>query len=67
MPLIMVGQNVLSEHAEIRAEHDPEVNVKAEREIEAVLRHLEYQNSLLIAMLEKLGISLDEVLKRERR
>jgi uncharacterized membrane protein len=66
MPLIMVGQNVLSEHAEIRAEHDLEVNVKAEREIEAVLRHLEYQNSLLIAMLDKLGISLDEVLKKGR-
>ena len=67
MPLIMVGQNVLSDHAEARAEHDLEVNVKAEREIEAVLRHLEYQNSLLIAMLEKLGISLDEALKKEQR
>jgi uncharacterized membrane protein len=67
MPLIMVGQNLLSEHAEVRAEHDLEVNVKAEREIEAILRHLEYQNSLSIAMLEKLGVSVDEVLKKGRR
>jgi penicillin-binding protein 1B len=67
MPLIMVGQNVLSNHAEVRAEYDLEVNVKAEREIEAILRHLEYQNSLLIAMLEKLGVGLDEVLKKGRR
>jgi uncharacterized membrane protein len=29
MPLIMVGQNVLSDHAEARAEHDLEVNVGA--------------------------------------
>jgi len=60
MPLIMVGQNVQSEHAEARAEYDLEVNVRAEREIEAVLRHLEYQNNLLIAMLQKLGVSIDQ-------
>ncbi len=36
-------------------------NIKAEREIEAVLRHLEYQNGLLIAMIEKLGIDLQAV------
>jgi uncharacterized membrane protein len=66
MPLIMVGQNLLNSHAELRAEHDLEVNVKAEHEIEAVLRHLEYQNTILIAMLEKLGINLDEVLRKPR-
>ena len=33
MPLIMVGQNLQSKHAEIRAENDFEVNVKAEKEI----------------------------------
>src|SRR5579863_5979878 len=66
MPLIMVGQNVLCVDAELRAEHDLEVNVKAEEEIEAVLRHLEYQNTILIAMLEKLGINLDEVLRKGR-
>ena len=43
-PLIMVGQNLLGHHAEVRAEHDLEVNVRAEREIEVILRHLEYQN-----------------------
>lgn len=56
MPLIMVGQNVQGMHSEVRAEHDLDVNVKAEREIEVILRHLEYQNSLLIAMVAKLGI-----------
>jgi uncharacterized membrane protein len=61
MPLIMVGQNVQGTHAELRAEHDLEVNVKAEHEIEVILRHLEYQNAILIAMLGKLGVSVAEV------
>lgn len=56
MPLIMVGQNIQGRHAEARAENDLEVNIKAEQEIEAVLHHLEYQNTLLIAMMEKLGV-----------
>ncbi|HTC12141.1 MAG TPA: DUF1003 domain-containing protein [Acetobacteraceae bacterium] len=62
MPLIMVGQNVQGTHAELRAEHDLEVNVKAEREIEVILRHLDYQNRILIAMLEKLGVSVTDAL-----
>jgi uncharacterized membrane protein len=62
MPLIMVGQNVQGRHAELRAEHDLEVNVKAEDEIEVILRHLEYQNTLLVAMLAKLGIDLKQAL-----
>src|SRR5271154_5899141 len=32
MPLIMVGQNIQGRHAETRAEHDLEVNIKAEKE-----------------------------------
>jgi uncharacterized membrane protein len=62
MPLIMVGQNVQGRHSEIRADHDLEVNVKAEAEIEVVLEHLEYQNKILIAMVEKLGVSFDDTL-----
>jgi uncharacterized membrane protein len=58
MPLIMVGQNLLSRHSELRAEHDLEVNVRAEEEIEVILRHLEYQNTVLLAMVQKLGVEL---------
>src|ERR1041385_2106213 len=65
MPLIMVGQNIQGRHAEARAEHDLDVNIKAEQEIEVVLRHLERQTDMLIAMLTKQGIKLDEVLKHE--
>jgi len=62
MPLIMVGQNIQGLHAEARAEHDLEVNVKAEKEIEIILHHLEQQNDLLVAMLEAQGLKIDEVL-----
>jgi uncharacterized membrane protein len=60
MPLIMVGQNVQGRHSEIRADHDLEVNVKAESEIEVVLQHLEYQNTILIAMVKALGVNFDD-------
>jgi uncharacterized membrane protein len=56
MPLIMVGQNIQGKHAEKRAEYDLEVNIKAEKEIETILEHLEYQNSLLLKMVEKLDL-----------
>ena len=52
MPLIMMGQNIQGREADERAEHDLQVNIKAEREIEIILRHLEYQNEMLIAMME---------------
>jgi uncharacterized membrane protein len=54
MPLIMIGQNLQSDHAETRAEADFEVNTKAEREIEAILMHLENQNKIILEILEKI-------------
>ncbi len=54
MPLIMVGQNIESRSAQARAEHDLEVNIKAEQEIEVILNHLEYQQGLLLEMMKKL-------------
>jgi len=54
MPLIMIGQNLQSNHAEVRAEADFEVNTKAEREIETILMHLENQNKIIMEILEKL-------------
>ena len=51
MPLIMIGQNLQGRHAEARAELDYQVNIKAEREIEAILMHLEHQNELILEIL----------------
>lgn len=64
MPLIMVGQNIQGAHAEARAEHDLDVNIKAEQEIEVILTHLENQNTLLIEMMQKLDVKADQVLGR---
>jgi uncharacterized membrane protein len=63
MPLIMVGQNIQGRQSEARAEHDLEVNIKAEQEIEIILHHLERQNEMLIAMLTKQGVQLEEIKK----
>ena len=54
MPLIMIGQNLQAKHAEARAEADFEVNTKAEREVEAILMHLENQNELMLKILKDL-------------
>ena len=67
MPLIMVGQNILGREADARSEHDLEVNIKAEREIEVILRHLEYQNSILIAMVDKLGINSGKAVRKTKK
>jgi uncharacterized membrane protein len=54
MPLIMIGQNLQGRHAEKRAEADFEVNVRAEKEIEVILMHLERQNGLILKILENI-------------
>jgi len=60
MPLIMVGQNLLNRHAEVRADADFEVNQKAEQEVEAILLHLEHQ----AAAIEHQGELTLQILRR---
>jgi uncharacterized membrane protein len=57
MPLIMIGQNLQGRHAEKRAESDFEVNVRAEKEIELILMHLESQNELMLKILDHIDKS----------
>jgi uncharacterized membrane protein len=47
LPLLLIGQNLQGKHAEVRAEEDFEINLKAEKEIETILIHLENQNEIL--------------------
>ncbi|HVT11802.1 MAG TPA: DUF1003 domain-containing protein [Fimbriimonadaceae bacterium] len=67
MPLLMVGQNLQSRHADLRAENDFEVNVKAEKEVEAIIQHLEHQNELLYALMQKVGLNVEEVLMAAKK
>lgn len=60
IPLIMVGQNVQAHHSELRAEHEYLVNLKAEKELETVLLHLEKQQEIMLKILEKI-----EALRRQ--
>jgi uncharacterized membrane protein len=53
MPLIMVGQNLQGKHAEIRAENDYEINLKAEKEIAELKDELEEIKSLLKQHIQK--------------
>ncbi len=54
LPLILVGQNLQGRHAELRAQHDFETNVKAEKEIETVLLHLEKQDEMMLEILKRI-------------
>jgi len=47
MPLIMVGQNLQAKHAEVRAESDYKVNVKAEHEIAELRKELQEIKTML--------------------
>jgi uncharacterized membrane protein len=58
MPLIMVGQNLQGRHTEIRAELDFQTNLKAEKEVEILLRHIEHNSELLVHLMRHLNCRL---------
>ena len=47
------------------AEHDLDVNVKAEQEIEVILSHLEYQNHLLIELMQKVNVNVGALVEAQ--
>ena len=54
MPLIMIGQNLQSRHADVRAETDLKINELAEIENETILIHLENQNEIILKILKRI-------------
>jgi uncharacterized membrane protein len=52
-PLIMIGQNLQNRHTEVRADQEFQINLREEREIEAVLQHLENHDTVLKQLTEK--------------
>lgn len=67
MPLLMIGQNLQSKHAEARAEADFEINTKAEQEIETILLNLQEQNNVLLGQnkaLDEQNKNILEILNR---
>ena len=75
-PVVMMSQNRQTEKDRLMAQHDYEINLKAEEELEVVMDHLEHQDRLIleaIARLEALQVTppvreiadkLEAVLKR---
>ena len=51
MPLIMIGQNLQSHHADVRADVDLKINELAALENETILIHLENQNEIIMKIL----------------
>jgi uncharacterized membrane protein len=64
-PLLLIGQNLESRHSEARAESDFEVNIKAEKEIESVLWHLEKQDDMVIQSQKDIKDILEELKKQD--
>lgn len=60
MPLIMVGQNLQGRHSETRAQMDFEINQKAEKEVMAILRHLEHNTELLLHLMRHLECRISD-------
>jgi uncharacterized membrane protein len=54
LPLIMIGQNLQSQHAEVRAETDLKINELAEIENETILIHLENQSEMILQILKNM-------------
>lgn len=61
LPIIIVGQNLQGRHSELRAESDYRVNVKAEKEILGIVRHLDAQDKTIVEILEHLKGTHNEV------
>lgn len=53
-PVVMMSQNRQTEKDRIMAEHDYQINQKAEEEIEVVMRHLAHQDELILDAIQRL-------------
>lgn len=63
-PIIMMSQNRQASKDRLMAEHDYEINTKAEEELKSVMQHLEAQDDLMLAILHRLEQQHLQVLER---
>jgi uncharacterized membrane protein len=61
MPLLLVGQTIQGRQSDERADRDLTINVRAEHEVEVILRHLHDQNTILLALAHKMNLNLADV------
>jgi uncharacterized membrane protein len=53
-PVVMMSQNRQTEKDRLMAQHDYEINMKAEEELEVVMDHLEHQDRLILDAITRL-------------
>jgi len=53
-PVVVMSQNRQSQKDRLAAEHDYEVNKRAEQEIEVVMKHLVHQDKLILESIKRL-------------
>lgn len=56
MPLIMVGQNIISKHAAAKLELDYQLDQKQEIGIKTILQHMENQQKLTLEILKRIEV-----------
>lgn len=53
-PIIMMSQNRQSDKDRLEAHNDYQINLRAEQEVTNILRHLDYQDALILQILGRL-------------
>lgn len=56
LPVIMVGQNVLSRHAELQADEQFSTTQRSYHDIEQIISHLDAQDTKILEILERLEL-----------
>jgi uncharacterized membrane protein len=64
--VVLMGVNRLADRDRLRAQHDYELNVKAEEELKALMNHLMHQDEILLQIVNRLDRG-DRELKRLAR
>ncbi len=63
-PIIMMSQNRQADKDRLMAEHDYQINLKAEQEVKAIMFHLEQQDEIMIDILRRLEAQHQALLAR---
>jgi uncharacterized membrane protein len=63
-PIIMMSQNRQADKDRLMAQHDYQINLKAEQEVKAIMHHLEQQDDIMIDILHRLEAQHRALLER---
>src|SRR5215470_9290136 len=63
-PIIMMSQNRQADKDRLMAEHDYQINMKAEQEVKSIMQHLEQQDEVMIDILRRLEAQHEALLAR---